>query len=285
MRVLHSGFQAAIFAARKTSTVVLLSSVALVGAEVAFATSANAQTHQSGGQGSQTGRGGGGGHDSGHDSTSHSSGGHDSTSHTDGGHDSGGHSGGGGRGGGHDGGQGAGQGHQPLGGQRAGREQPGRDSRSGLPVWAREGIPEVELGRLNVARSPDRVLDRAFLEAQSSFSASTAQFYQLSLDSMISQLSLNWDSVTFIDSPLQNLALLKDSLDGQTVLRDAGITTDIKTLQAVFLGTASDKTIPITPETAIAVTTILGQPLSGAEAEALARDAEKIRVAILAGHG
>jgi hypothetical protein len=53
----------------------------------------------------------------------------------------------------------------------------------------------------------------------------------------------------------------------------------------VFLGTASDKEIPITPETAYAVSVILGQPLSAAEAEALAAEAEMVRQAILAGHG
>jgi hypothetical protein len=43
--------------------------------------------------------------------------------------------------------------------------------------------------------------------------------------------------------------------------------------------------VPISPDTVIAVTTILGQPLSDAEAAALAAEAEAIRIAVLAGHG
>ncbi len=229
--------------------------------------------HEPGGGGGHSG-GGGGGH-SGGGGGGHSDGGHDD-GHSDGGHDDG-HSGGGGKGGA--------KGHSPIGGDQAGRGQSGRGDRSGLPVWAREGIPQVELGRLNVARSPDRVLDRAFAEAKATFSPATAAFYAQDLDGMIEDLSLHWGDVSIIDSPLQNLALFRDALDGRSVLRDAGITTDIRTLQAAFLGTASDKNIPITAETAVAVSAILGRQLSAAEAEALARDAEKVRVAILAGHG
>jgi hypothetical protein len=217
-----------------------------------------------------------GGHDDGHDSTDH-----DDSHESGGGHD---------KGGGHENGEdhedGGGQGgHNPLGGQQGGRQEDGRGTNSGLPPWAREGIPEVELGRLNAARSPDRVIDRALDEAKSNFTSDVAAFYRLDLESMITQLSSNWDGVEFIDSPLQNLALLKDSLDGKSILADVGITTDVRTLQAVFLGTASDKGIPITEDTALAISVILGQPLSAAEARALASDAERIRAAILAGHG
>ena len=228
-----------------------------------------AQSHGQGGQGPGGGGQGGGSHSDGHDD-GHSDGGHDDA------HDDG-HDGGGGKGGG--------KGHSPIGGDQAGRGQSGRGDRSGLPVWAREGIPQVELGRLNVARSPDRVLDRAFEEAKATFSPATAAFYAQDLNGMIEDLSLHWGDVSIIDSPLQNLALFRDTLDGRSALRDAGITTNIRTLQAAFLGTASDKNIPITAETAVAVSAILGRQLSPTEAEALARDAEKIRVAILAGHG
>ena len=235
-------------------------------AKAGLLSAAQAQTHGSGG--GSGGPGAGGGHDDGHDDTDHGD------EHQPGGKgrrdDASGEGAGGGRG----------QAGSGEGGRHA-----GRDGRSGLPVWAREGIPEVELGRLNVARSPDRVLDRAFDEAKSTFSAETARFYQMDLDTMIVELSLNWDNVDFIDSPLQNLALLRDALDGESVLRQVGITTDVADLQAVFLGTASDKEIPITAETALAISTILGLPLTQAEAEALARDAEAVRIAILAGHG
>lgn len=200
------------------------------------------------------------------------------------------------------GGQGAQAGQGNQGGQGAGQGGPDPDSDSkgpqaggpssagsggGKPVWAQEGIPEVELGRLSVARSPDQVLQRAFDEALANFTADMASFYSMSLDEMIFALSdeTTFDSLTFIDSPLQNLALLKDALDGTSVLTSVGVANSNDTLLAAFLGTASDKTLTITPDTVTAVTTILGTPLSEAEAAALAADAEAIRIAVLAGHG
>jgi hypothetical protein len=176
----------------------------------------------------------------------------------------------------------AGQGNQ--GGQKGGGAGAGAGG-SGRPVWAQEGIPEVELGRLNVVRSPTRVLDRALDEALSGFTAREAAFYRLDLDDMVRELSQHWDDVNFIDSPLQNLALFRDAADGRSVLRDVGIVTDNNTLLAVFLGTASDKAIPITADTVTAVSMMLDQPLSPAQAAALAADAERIRRAVLAGHG
>ena len=68
--------------------------------------------------------------------------------------------------------QGEGQKGQGNAGQGQGQGGPGEDSdgkgpqagsggsEGGKPAWAQEGIPEVELGRLNVARSPDKVLDQ-----------------------------------------------------------------------------------------------------------------------------
>lgn len=192
----------------------------------------------------------------------------------------------------------AGQGNQ--GGQGTGQGGPGDDldgkgpqaggpstsgSGGGKPVWAQEGIPEVELGRLSVARSPDQVLQRAYDEALASLSPEMVDFYSMSLDEMILELSTNWDNITIIDSPLQNLALLEDALDGTSQLTSLGVTNTNDTLMAVFLGVASDKNVAISPDTAIAVSTILGTPLSDAEAAALAADAEAIRIAVLAGHG
>jgi hypothetical protein len=98
-------------------------------------------------------------------------------------------------------------------------------------------------------------------------------------------LSLEWDTITIIDSPLQNLALMKDALDGTSSLTTVGVTNDTDTLLALFLGVASDKTVPISTDTVIAVTTILGTPITGDDAAALAVDAEAIRIAVLAGHG
>lgn len=158
-------------------------------------------------------------------------------------------------------------------------------SAGGKPVWSKEGIPEVELGRLNVARSPSHVLQRAYDEALASVSPDMVKFYNLTFDQMVEQLSLNFDATAYIDSPLQNLALLKDTLDGKSALSTMGVTNSTAVLEAVFLGVASDKTVPISAETVIAVTTILGAPVTGAAAAKLAADAEAIRIAVLAGHG
>jgi hypothetical protein len=129
------------------------------------------------------------------------------------------------------------------------------------------------------------VLDRAYAEALASFTPEVAAFYRLDLAAMERELATNWDNVHFIDSPLQNLALMRDALDGTSVLRDVGIVTDNDTLLAAFLGTASDKGMPVTADTALAVSTILGRPLSPVEAQAVAESAERIRKAILTGHG
>lgn len=226
-----------------------------------------AQGHDEGGQGGlRRGRGGQGG-------------GHEDGGHDDGGHDEGGHEGGSGHGGsggsGHGGsGQGAGQGScKGSGGGNAG----------GRPPWAQEGIHEVELGCLSVVRSPDRVLDRALAEALASFTPAMAEFYSQPLDEVILSLSTEFESQSYIDSPLQNLALFKGVLDGSTSL--PGVSASPGTLAAVFLGTASDKSIPISTDTVRAVTTILGVPLSEGNAATLAAQAEAVRIAILAGHG
>ncbi|WP_170971820.1 hypothetical protein [Rhodobacter sp. SY28-1] len=208
---------------------------------------------------------------------------------------------GGGKGSQGDGGQGNkgdGQKGQDNAGQGEGHGGPGEDSDGkgpqaggptdtggGKPVWAQEGIPEVELGRLSVARSPDQVLDRALAEAIASLTPEMIEYYNMSLDEVIAELSLNFDNVAFIDSPLQNLALLGDLLEGGTALSDAGVTTSDTLLAAMLLGAASDKTISISVDTVIAVTTILGTPVTGTAAAELANLAEAIRVAILAGHG
>ena len=190
----------------------------------------------------------------------------------------------------------SGQGNQ--GGQGQGQGGPSADSEGkgpmaggpagnagGKPVWAQDGIPEVELGRLNVARSPDQVLDRALAEALKSITPDMVAYYNLSLAEAVETLSLDFENVVFIDSPLQNLALLKDLLDGTTVLAGSGVTNHIGTLAAMLRGAASDKTVPISTDTVIAITTILGTPVTEASAASLAAAAEAIRIAILAGHG
>lgn len=210
-----------------------------------------------------------------------------------------------GQGSGNQGGQGqgskgsqAGQGNQGGSGAGQGGPDPESDSNGpqaggpattgssgGRPAWSQDGIPEVELGRLNVARSPAQVLQRAFDEALAGLSPEMIDFYSMNLDDMILELSTNWDNVTLLDSPLQNLALFQDALDGTSVLTTLGVTNSTDTLLATFLGVASDKAVPISSDTVVAVSTILGTPITGTAADDLAADAEAIRIAILAGHG
>jgi hypothetical protein len=203
---------------------------------------------------------------------------------------------GGGQGQGGQGQGGQGQGGHGQGGEGAGQGGPGEDSdgqgpragsggnEGGKPVWASKGIPEVELGRLNVARSPNKVLDKALVEAIATVTPDIAAFYNLSLDDAIAKLSLEWDTVTLYGSLPQSLALLKDVLaDGSISV--PGISNDPDTLMAMLLGVASDKTVLISTNTVLAITTILGYPMTVPEASALATDAEAVRISVLAGHG
>lgn len=230
----------------------------------------------SGGRGGGNSGGHGGGHDSGSDS------GHD---HEDGGDD--GHSDheGGKKGGskhgksGHDGEQG----HASSRGGRHSVED--RVFGGGRPVWAREGIPEVELGRLNVGRAPGHVLARAEDEAASEYTAAMAQLYNLSAEDAAALLQANFREVARFDSPLQNLALYKDVMVfGKSQL--PGISNDQLDLAAIFLGSASDKTVPISEDTVIAINRILGLvDLDDQDRITLAGKAETVRSAILIGHG
>ena len=69
-------------------------------------------------------------------------------------------------------------------------------------------------------------------------------------------------------------------------LADKGVTTDADTLMAVFLAVASDKAGDGPNALVVeAVTTILGTPITGDAAEALADESHDIWVAVVAGHG
>jgi len=180
----------------------------------------------------------------------------------------------------------AGEGEDDSDGRGPQYNKPDGDGGGGKPLWAQEGIPEVELGRLNVARSPDHVLNQAYAEAVKSLTTDMLEVYAMDLDDAIAYIRDHWDELTIIDSPLQNLALLKDALDGNSVINDyLTDDNDIWTLAAIFLGVASDKTMSISEDTVIAVTKILGFDLTGAQITQLAEDAEDVREAVLAGHG
>ncbi len=194
------------------------------------------------------------------------------------------------------------QGPRFGGGENSSR--PAAGTTGGRPVWAKEGIPAVELGRLSVARAPEHVIDKALAEAVSNWAAmgttvmtltadgepdltmTVAQFYSLPAAEFAYVLQTYYASIVRIDSPLENLGLLKNlAMTGTTALTGVTPATG-DDLYAIFLGSASDKTIPISADTVTAVNTILGLPPLTPEATAdIAAKAEDVRLAILAGHG
>lgn len=132
----------------------------------------------------------------------------------------------------------------------------GRDNR---PVWAGGGIPEVELGRLNVSRAPSFVLDRALSEAQS-------------------ELANNPDAE--IHSPMANLAMYRETL------KNSELTQVQLEAAARYLGTAADKRSTISEETVEALNIILGTGLNltNEQVSTLSLEADAIRANIMAAH-
>ncbi|NNM82456.1 MAG: hypothetical protein HKL98_07650 [Burkholderiales bacterium] len=204
---------------------------------------------------------------------------------------------------------GAGDNRGSIGGKGSGQGGPSSDSTSkgprysggsqsnhpedgrGNPSWSHDALPEgVELGRLNVARAPAHVLEKSLADALSSLDSS---FYRLpSLDAVLKAISSgklpDGSTFTSIDSPLENLALYKAILtdgkigDGSKIVVNKNNT---ELLLAVFLGSAADKTIPITADTVNALSTILQVSLPAyISAEKLAADADQVRTAILDAH-
>ena len=134
-----------------------------------------------------------------------------------------------------------------------GREEGVTSDRGRRPVWAREGLPEVELGRLNAARAPERVLMKALGEAHSAMEA---------------------DPQADVHSRPQNLALYWEAMSGQGSWsrEDA----------AAFLGAAADKRIPITTDTVRALNLILG--VADDDPAGMALAADSVRQRLLAEH-
>jgi hypothetical protein len=176
------------------------------------------------------------------------------------------------------------------------RNQPAAGTQGGKPSWAGDsGVDEVDLGRLNVARSPAHVLDQALAEALANFDPTkSADLYSMTAEEFAAYVKANFDTVVRIDSPLENLGLYKDILvDGKTQL--SGVTpVSSLDLAAIFLGSAADKTIKITINTVKAMQTILqlpainpdtDQPWTEGELQLLADKADAVRQAILDAHG
>lgn len=220
--------------------------------------------------------GGGSSHDGGHDVIDHDD-------HGDASDHGGGHGGRGQFGGGRGGATGI---HR--GGHDSGRRVEETIFRGGLPVWAREGLPEVELGRLNMGRAPAFVLARALDEALLRYdAASMAAFYSLDAEAAAAQLASDYTGTARIESPQQNLALYRDVMMAYPQPLLPGITPPSQLdLAAIFLGSAADKGIAITPDSVLAINRILGLvPLDTATQTALANKADSVRIGLASGHG
>jgi hypothetical protein len=177
----------------------------------------------------------------------------------------------------------------------------GTGSQGGKPAWAQEGLPknsdgtEVELGRLNVARAPGKLLDKQLVEALAGVvdivAGDTPSIYEAS--TLAEAMNLIKADALRVDSPLANLALIKDfvtdgvldgnyvTTDGTTnmVLDPAMSNTDFVSL---LLGGAADKTIAITSGTVGSMEVILKLDLGDDAAVAASSDA--VRQAILFAH-
>ncbi|MBC7283649.1 hypothetical protein [Hoeflea sp.] len=218
------------------------------------------------------------------------------------GHGGGEGKGAGGSGGGHDGGSGSEGGKGAgKGGAGSGKGQggPSADSegkgpkageagsnKGGKPAWAQEGIPEVELGRLNVARSPDKVLARSLAEVISNFDPATmASLYEMTATEFAAAVLANWDTISIIDSPLENLALLDQLWSTGTTGLPTVDPASVNDLAGILIGVASDKNVAVTDDTVEALATIFGVSLSDSTISTVADKAEDVREAISAAHG
>lgn len=126
-----------------------------------------------------------------------------------------------------------------------------------LPTVTLDGVTydvvgaEVDLGRLSVARAPEKVLSHSLDEALAKLTADGAV---LALDSA-GRVTVNGVA---IDSPLENLALYDAYMTG--TLSDALMTTlnTIKLNPAALLAAAADKTGNINIDTVVYMNSILG---------------------------
>ncbi len=155
------------------------------------------------------------------------------------------------------------------------------------PVWASEGIPEGDYGRLNVARAPQNTRDQALAEAINT--VTDWSLYTLTLDEAIARIRVYRTDTTVVrvDSPTQSLALYQSVLKNSAlIVKDGAVVSGSTLVQAaIFLASASDKTKPITVNTVIAMNTILGvSNPAGVSNEDMAATAEKVRAVILLAH-
>lgn len=158
----------------------------------------------------------------------------------------------------------------------------GRDG--GKPIWASEGIPEGDYGRLNVARAPQSTRDKALAEALATVTNWT--LYTKTLDEAVAAiLASKTTPIVIVDSPTQSLALYQSLLSKGKVDAIGDNGSNIIVEAAIFFASAADKTKAITENTIIAINTILGVKLpDGVTTAEFALEADKVRSAIQTAH-
>ncbi|MDO1559501.1 hypothetical protein Q0812_08685 [Brevundimonas sp. 2R-24] len=128
-------------------------------------------------------------------------------------------------------------------------------------------VQEVELGRLNVGRAPNSVLDRRAEEVVTLLNAAT----DLSTDASGRLVITTADGTSTIDSPLENLAIYVALLTQGTIpgvsdlpgtaydhLVDGVFTAADLQASASFLAAATDKTSPFTADEIAYINAFLG---------------------------
>lgn len=113
-----------------------------------------------------------------------------------------------------------------------------------------EKLLEVDFSRLNIGRAPTKVLQHALAEAEKTIATDADGVLQTDAAGRIVVVDKD-GTVSTIDSPLENLALYVNALQnlasGTWTLSQA----------AVFLGAASDKTVPVTLDEMVYLNDIL----------------------------
>lgn len=153
----------------------------------------------------------------------------------------------------------------------------------------------VEMGRLNVAKSPTKVIDKANKDALVTLFASPELYKLTSLDAVIAAIKSGvlpgtTTPIVRIDSPLQNLGLYKDLLtDGKLVSSSGTVFSGLSNtdLLAIFLGGAADKAgaaVSVNTVTNLNIIFGLTDKMSATDIEAVAAGAAKVQAAILEAH-
>lgn len=114
-----------------------------------------------------------------------------------------------------------------------------------LPAAYVDQIQTVEFSRLNMSRSPSRVLDRALRDALSTIASAD----EVTHDDAGRLVAIKGGIANAIESPMQNLALYVDAIKRRAFTAQQA---------ASFLAAASDKSQPITLDIVVYLNTILG---------------------------